>query len=60
MRDEDRFHECCLLMPSEELRSVAAQDTYGHLKFEFHPVDNFRLQLANLRTAIEDGLPGEN
>jgi hypothetical protein len=48
-------------MPSEELPGIAAEDAYGHLKFEFHPdspkqgpLDRFRLQCSNLRTAIED------
>jgi hypothetical protein len=59
-REEGRFHEWCLLMPSETLPSVATEDAYGHLKFEFHPdspkqrqLDNFRLQLSNLRAGIE-------
>jgi hypothetical protein len=61
LREEGRFHEWCLLMPSGDLRSIAAEDAYGHLKFEFHPdsprhgpLDSFRLQLSTLCTAIED------
>jgi len=67
LREEGRFHNWCLLMPSEDLRSVAAVDAYGHLKFEFHPesakqgpLDRFRLQLSTLRTAIEDLVSGES
>jgi hypothetical protein len=65
MREEDRFHEECLLIPSEDLRSIAAEDAYGHLKFQFHPgsatqgrLDGFRLQLSALRTATEGLLSG--
>jgi hypothetical protein len=64
-REEGRFHDECLLIPSEELRSIAAEDAYGHLKFEFHPesttqgrLDTFRLQLSNLRAAIEGLVSG--
>jgi hypothetical protein len=67
LRVESRFHDSCLLIPSQDLRSIAAEDSYGHLKFEFHPdsprqgpQDGFRLQLSNLRSAIEDLLPSEN
>jgi hypothetical protein len=67
LREEGRFHDWCLLMPSEDLRSVAAQDTYGHLKFEFHPdppkhgrLDGFRLERSTLRSALEDLLSGES
>jgi hypothetical protein len=61
LREEGRFDDRCLLMPSEDLRSVAVMDDYGHLKFEFHPdsprvgpLDRFRIQCSTLRTAIED------
>ena len=37
VRDDGRFHDECLVIPSEELTSIAARDAYGHLKFEFHP-----------------------
>lgn len=59
VRDEDRFHEECLLIPSEELQSIAARDAYGHLKFEFHPgsakqgrLDAFRKATADLPVVI--------
>ena len=60
LREESRFHEECLLMPSEDLRSIAAEDAYGHLKFEFHPdsatqdrLDPYRYKSADMRTEIE-------
>ncbi len=59
VRGEDRFHEECLLIPSEELTAIAGKDVYGHLKFEFHPgsktqgrVDEFRCATASLPAAI--------
>jgi hypothetical protein len=67
LREEGRFHDWCLLMPSEALRSLAAEDVYGHLKFEFHPdsptagrLERFRLQLPTLPTAIEGLLSSES
>ena len=59
VREEGRFHEECLLIPSEELTAIAGKDVYGHLKFEFHPgsktqggVYQFRCPTAGLPTAI--------
>ncbi len=67
LREEGRFHEECLLMPSEELRSIATVDAYGHLKFEYHPgastvgrLDRFRLQLSTLPTVIAGLLSSES
>ena len=37
VREQRRFNEECLVIPSEELTSIAGKDAYGHLKFEFHP-----------------------
>jgi hypothetical protein len=37
LRDESRFHEECLVIPSTELRSLAKDDGYGHLSFDFRP-----------------------
>lgn len=58
VREEGRFHEECLVIPSEELRGFA-QESEGHLKFEFHPgsttqerLDRFRHPLSNLPAAI--------
>jgi hypothetical protein len=66
LREDSRFHDWCLLMPSEDLRSVATEDAYGHVKFEFHPdsrrqgpPDGFRLQLSSVRIEIEGLLSGK-
>ena len=61
LRDEDRFHEECLLIPSEELRSITQpKESSGHLKFEWHPgsrsqkrLDAYRRQSSGLRSNIE-------
>jgi hypothetical protein len=37
LRDESRFHEECLLIPSLQLPNVAHDEGYGHLEFEFRP-----------------------
>ncbi|HEV2035362.1 MAG TPA: hypothetical protein VGU71_14390 [Candidatus Dormibacteraeota bacterium] len=66
LRAEGRFHDEYLLIPSDEVRGIAAEDEYGHLKFEFHPgsategrIDRFRLQLSSLLAAIKGLLPGQ-
>jgi hypothetical protein len=58
MREEARFHEDCLVIPSEVLTSISGRDVYGHLKFEFHPgsttqgrLERFRHRLSTLATA---------
>jgi hypothetical protein len=58
-REEGRFHEECLVIPSEELPSIAGRDVYGHLKFEFHPgsatkgrLDEYRYPLLTLPSVI--------
>jgi hypothetical protein len=60
LREENRFHEECLVIPSEDLPRIAAEDAYGHLKFEFRPasptqgrLDPYRRHLADLRAEIE-------
>ena len=35
LRDESRFHERCLLIPSEKVREFARDDGNGHLTFDF-------------------------
>jgi hypothetical protein len=59
LREEGRFHDECLLIPSEDMRSIGSEDAYGHLKFEFHPgaatqgrLDSYRHKLADLRAEI--------
>jgi len=57
-REEGRFHEECLVIPSEELRGFA-QESEGHLKFEFHPgsvtqerLDGFRNPTSHLPSVL--------
>lgn len=59
VREDSRFHQDCLVIPSEELTSIAGRDAYGHLKFEFHPdattrgrVDEFRRPTSKLPDVI--------
>jgi hypothetical protein len=60
MRKERRFHEECLVFPSEALRRFARQGK-EHFVFEFHPgsatqerLDRYRRTLGDLRMATED------
>ena len=59
-RDEGRFLDDCLLVPSEKLRDIAREDAYGHVKFEYRPdsaahgrLDQFRRRLPELKKEIE-------
>lgn len=59
LRDEARFHEHCLLIPSEELLSFAHDDGRGHLEFEYHAdatsqvgPDKYRIELGELRSQV--------
>jgi hypothetical protein len=54
-RDESRFHDSCLLVPSELVREFARDDGHGHLEFEFHAdaagpawLDEHRIPLGHL------------
>ena len=67
LREEGRFHDQGLLIPSEDLRGIAAGDAYGHLKFEFHPgsatqgrLDPYRHNLVDVGAEIEALLSGQN
>ena len=60
LRDEGRFLDDCLLVPSEKLRDIAREDAYGHVKFEYRPdsaahgrLDQFRRRLPELKDEIE-------
>ncbi|TMB97617.1 MAG: hypothetical protein E6J40_07640 [Chloroflexi bacterium] len=60
LRDESRFHDECLLIPSTELLEVATDDGTGHLQFVFDPgsqgqprLDAYRRRLVELRTEVE-------
>lgn len=58
-RDQSRFHEDCLLIPSVELVDVARDDSYGHLSFDWHLsletpslLDKYRRALKDLPTRV--------
>lgn len=60
LRNEARFHEECLLIPSLELRDLATDDGEGHLQFPFDPsstaqkqLDPYRRRLSELHPEIE-------
>ncbi len=60
LRDEARFHEECLLIPSVELLNFVNDDGSGHLSFAFDPgsaaqpqLDAYRRRLAELCHEIE-------
>jgi hypothetical protein len=59
-RDVKRFHDECLVIPSEDVPSFAGEDTAGHIRFEFHPgstnhgrLNTYRRNLASLRAEVE-------
>jgi hypothetical protein len=59
LRDEARFHETCLLIPSDELLDLAHDDGRGHLEFEYHAgttseigPDKYRIALSELRSRV--------
>jgi hypothetical protein len=57
LRDESRFHERCLLIPSEKVRELAHDDGRGHLELEFHGdstggLTRFQVGLEDLRARV--------
>jgi hypothetical protein len=60
LREENRFHEDCLLIPSTLVRSVCQPwDSDGHLTFDWHPgsaaqnhLNQFRIPIQTLRDEI--------
>jgi hypothetical protein len=60
LRNEAMFHDECLLIPSEEFRSVCQPAlTEGNLKFEWHPgsaahshLDKYRTRRSDLRNRV--------
>ncbi|MDQ2942112.1 MAG: hypothetical protein M3R21_00380 [Candidatus Dormibacteraeota bacterium] len=59
LREESRFHEECLLFPSDDLRSIAQPEvSHGDLKFEWHPgstqsrLAEYQLGLNELLTSV--------
>ncbi len=64
LRDQKRFHEECLFIPSEEIPSVCEpSDRAGHLEFDWRPgsraaghLDRFRRPLSTLATEVRSAL----
>jgi hypothetical protein len=62
LREEARFHEDCLLIPSDDFRSISQpSETYGQLKFEWHPgstgqerLQKYQVPLNELRNRVSD------
>ncbi len=60
LRDEELFHQECLLIPSTELLDIASNDRAGHLGFVFDPgsaaqrqLDPYRRRLPELHREVE-------
>lgn len=58
-RDESRFHERCLLIPSDKIREFAHDDGHGHIEFEFHAdaagpawQETYQITLSELRDRV--------
>jgi hypothetical protein len=59
LREKNQFHEKCLLIPSELMRSVCQPgELDGHLKFEWNPGSPAQRHLNPFRIPI-DALRGE-
>jgi hypothetical protein len=64
LHEENRFHDQCLLIPSELIRGVCEPgELDGHLKFDWYPgsseptkLDRFRIPIQTLRDEIENRL----
>jgi len=62
LREEHRFHEDCLFIPSDRMRRVCQpSELDGHITFDWTPasgrqshVDPFRIPIRTLRVEIED------
>ena len=60
IRDEGRFHDECLLIPSEELADICGPgDSDGHLSFDWHPgspsagrLDSYRFSVSALASVV--------
>jgi hypothetical protein len=58
-KDERRFHDECLLIPSDDLRSLCEpSELGGHLSFDWHPVSRVQTQLDRYR-APTSALPSQ-
>jgi hypothetical protein len=65
LRDESRFHERCLLIPSEKVREFARDDGNGHLMFDFLPgstsqsgLEKYQQELNELRNLVSGLVSG--
>lgn len=64
LREEHRFHNECLLIPSEQLRTLCRpHQSEGHLSFDWHPsspagtrLDTYRMRRAAMSTEVGNRL----
>jgi hypothetical protein len=54
LRDRERFHDDCLLIPSVEVSEITHDDGYGHLTFDWLPRSATPDPFANYRVNIND------
>jgi hypothetical protein len=55
LREEHRFREECLLIPSEEARAICKpQESEGHLSFDWQPRSPAQTRLDRYRTSLPD------
>jgi hypothetical protein len=61
LRDQSRFHDDCLLVPSIELVDIAHDDGNGHLAFDWlpgsatpDPFAKYRVSINDLRTRVTE------
>lgn len=62
LREQSRFHEECLLIPSEDLHSIAKlNQSRGHIEFDWHPgstgqshLNKYRRELDDLRNLVRE------
>lgn len=61
LREQARFHDECLVIPSQELPAICGTSTRdGHMSFDWHPgsraethLDSYRVSRGNVRAALE-------
>lgn len=53
LREEHRFHEECLLIPSEQIPVIAEPSVSHHLEFDWHPGSTARSQLNEYRLPLD-------
>jgi hypothetical protein len=55
LREEGRFHEECLLIPSEDFRRICQpEETDGQLKFEWHPGSTAQARMHKYQNRLSD------